>query len=345
MAAMPPLWRVLPMVLLLPLACIAAAPPAPTSQPAAPPATILYLKPDEITPAHVLKLREETSKRLQKSGPPSKPDRIFILPEGFQLKENVEFARDGDEGGRVLAMDIMYPPRSSKPAGGVPILMEITCDNVNRMGSGSLLFCHDALLECAMADRQGGFAVAMVDHPVRPPYKGLDDPMPACVERMKAAVRKLHEIAPELGLNGKIGAIGFSRGAPFAAILAAQGDVQAALVHGNRFDYLDLLPADPMLPRFEKAWGKLAANKQRWAEHGAVEYLTKNAAPMFLDTSDTESPEYRDGLAQLAKHLDQLGVEYVYQVDPDARGHRVSTDPKTLAKIYQFFHQHLDGPP
>ena len=39
----------------------------------------------------------------------------------------------------------------------------------------------------------------------------------------------------------------------------------------------------------------------RWAEHGASYYLPKSAAgvaPMFLNTSDAESAEYRDGLAK-----------------------------------------------
>jgi hypothetical protein len=309
------MWRVLPIVLLL----------STFAQAAEPTATVIHLK-EMPVPSEILKLREQHKDS----------NRFFILPAGFELRENVEFVRDGD---RVLAMDIVYPARSAKSAKPVPVLMEITCDNANRMGSGSLLFCHDTLLESAMA---AGFAVAMVDHPVRPPYKGIDDPMPACVERMRLAVKKLREIGPELGLSRKIGAMGFSRGAPFAAMLAGQGDVQAALVHGNRFDYLDLLPDDPMLARFEKAWGRRDENHDKWAAHGAVQYLTKDAAPMFLNTSNTESAEYRDGLAKFDKQLAKRGIEHVYQVDDDGRGHRVTTDPKTLASIYQFFHKHLD---
>ena len=62
---------------------------------------------------------------------------------------------------------------------------------------------------------------------------------------------------------------------------------------------------------------------------------------MFLNTSDTESPEYRHGLERFAALLKERNVEYVYQVDQDGRGHRVTTDPTTLAKIYDFFHHHL----
>jgi hypothetical protein len=290
--------------------------------------------------ADLLKLRRDIAgkNRTFLEEYPVDPNRLFIIPEGWRLKRGVEFARDGD---RVLAMDIIYP---AYPEHRVPLLMEITCDNVNRMGSSSLMFCHDTLFEGAPL---AGFAAAMVDHPVRPPYKGIDDPMPASLERMKAVTKKIRELSEECNLNGKIGAIGFSRGATFAAMLAAGGreDVQAALVHGNRFDFLNLRADDPMLARFEKAWGPLETNRQRWAEHGAVHYLTNDAAPMMLNTSDTESVEYRDGLEKLAKRLAALGVEHVYSNDADGRGHRVSTDPKTLAAIYDFFCRHLAAAP
>ncbi len=273
---------------------------------------------------------------------------LFILVEGFRLKRDIEFARAGE---RVLGMDVCYPSKPSRP---VPVLMEITCDNVNRMGSFSLLFCHDTLLEGAEA---AGFATAMVDHPVAPPYKGIDDPMPESIFRMKSAVRTLRAFSREAQTSAKIGAIGFSRGGPFAAMLAVSNgrkdlegdgahpdvssDIQAALIHGNRYDYLDLLPTDPMLPRFEKVWGKQGENKDKWASHGAVTYFGQSIAPMFLNTSNAESPEYRDGLAKFEKRLADLGVEHVYQVDEDGRGHRISTDPKTLTKIYDFFAKRL----
>lgn len=286
--------------------------------------------------ADVLKLRQDIAGKEKTLLADRNVDvnRLFIVPEGYRLKRDVEFARDGK---RVLAMDVIYP---SQPKDDVPALMEISCDNVNRMGSASLLFCRDTLLEGGAI---AGFAVAMIDHPVAPPYKGIDDPMPDVMERTIAATHTLRALNRECHLNGKIGAIGFSRGGPIAAMLAAAGNdfVQAALVHGNRYDYLDLLPDDPMLARFEKAWGKREQNRQRWAIHGAVYYLTPDAAPMFLNTSNTESPEFRHGLEKLAARLRELGVEHVYQVDQDGRGHRVTTDRKTLAAIYDFFRKHL----
>ena len=57
--------------------------------------------------------------------------------------------------------------------------------------------------------------------------------------------------------------------------------VQAAMIHGNRYDYLRLRDDDPMLGRFEMAWGKRDANERRWAEHGAAHYLARDAAPVL----------------------------------------------------------------
>lgn len=286
-------------------------------------------------------------------------NRIYLLAEGFRLA-HVDFATDGE---RTLGMDIAYPTKPAKP---VPLLLEFTCDNVNRMGAASLLFCRDTLVDGGM---YAGFAVAMADHPVAPPYKGLDNPMPEAFFRAKQAVLTAEDFAKDHGLASAIGVIGFSRGGPFAAMLAANtGEmsvppgryceapgrivgptkVRAALVHGNRYDYLDLLPKDPMADRFKKSWGDPATQPQNWQLRGAANYLAKdktNIAPMFLNTSAAESPEYRDGLAKFHERLTELGVEHVYQVDDDDRGHRVTTDPKTLTAIYDFFRKHLTEEP
>lgn len=275
---------------------------------------------------------------------------VFILVEGYRLMRDVEFARDKS---RILAMDIQYP---SNPVHPVPALMEITCDNTNRMSCYSLLYCHDTLTDGGMA---AGFAVAMIDHPVPPPYKGIDDPEPQLIYRLKAAVRTLRFTGRQLGFTDQIGAIGFSRGGPMAALLAVTGGrtdlegpgihpdvssrIQAALIHGCRYDYANLDSDDPMLKRFEKVWGPRDQNPTQWDQHGAAYYLTKDTAPMFLNTSDAESKEYRDQLALFNDELTHAGIEHQYQLDVDGRGHHVTSDPKTLAAIYLFFHQHLDN--
>jgi hypothetical protein len=115
------------------------------------------------------------------------------------------------------------------------------------------------------------------------------------------------------------------------------------MAHGGRFDFANLRGDDPMLARYAKAWGPRETSAERWDAHGALHYLGKGepAAPMFLNTSNAESPEFREGLALLAKRLKDAGVECVFTEDADGRGHRVSTDPKTLAAAYAFLAKHL----
>ncbi len=306
----------------------------------------------------VLELRTQIGAKRFLADVKIDPSHIYILAGGFRLKRDVEFYRAGS---RVLAMDIIYP---AKPKTPVPALMEITCDNANRMGNGSMVFCHDTLIE---GGEFAGFAGVMIDHPIAPPYKGLDDPMPLAIAELKSAVRTLRFEGKSLGLSDKIGAIGFSRGSEMAAILAVtngnsslegeappglhkdmSSSVQAALIHGARYDLMAIGADDPMYTRFEKAWGPRETNAEKWMMHGPANYLPKDAdlarrtvAPMFLNTSDKESKEFREGLELFSKRLDSLGVERVSQVDQDGRGHRVSTDPATLTRIYAFFEKNL----
>jgi len=106
--------------------------------------------PKSISPnlnADMLKLRQDIGGKTKSLLTDYKIDlnHVFILLEGFRLERDIKFARDGS---RILAMDVQYPSRPSHP---VPMLMEITCDNANRMGISSLLFCHDTLLDGGMA--------------------------------------------------------------------------------------------------------------------------------------------------------------------------------------------------
>jgi acetyl esterase/lipase len=295
------------------------------------------------------KLRQDiTGKKFLAAGGVD-PAHLYVLPEGCRVKRDVPFYTDA---GHTWAMDIYYPSQPAKP---VPMLMEITCDNANRMGASSLVFCQDTLVEGALL---AGFASAMVDHPVYPSYKGMF-PMPDSLCKMKSAVRTLRAEGKKLALADKIGVIGFSRGSPLAALLAVTGGnkdfevgginadvsstVQAALLHGERYDFMALTAVDSMYNRFETAWGKRADQPQAWDAHSAIRYVSKDSPPMFLNTSDKEEVTYREQLALFEKRLTDKGVEHVFQVDPDGRGHKVTLDPKTLSAIYGFFAKHLGG--
>ena len=272
---------------------------------------------------------------------------LFIVPEGCRLKRDVVFYKDGE---RKLAMDIIYP---SKPAQPVGALIEFSCDNQNRFGNTSLSICSDTLLDAFATE---GFAVAMADHPVAAPYKGLD-PMPDCVWKIKAAVRTLRAEGTKLGLNGKIAPVGFSRGSGMALMLVTTTNmaefenhgetldvssaVQGAVVMSGRFTYLDLLPEDKMLARYAKAWGERETSLEIWRRHGALDYLTNATTPLFLTINCSEAPEALHQMKVLRQRLAELGSDEIFQIDREPRGHKVTLDPEILAGMDAYLKRQL----
>lgn len=272
---------------------------------------------------------------------------IFIVPEGCRLKRDVVFALDGE---RKLAMDIIYP---SQPKKAVGALIEFSCDNQNRFGNSSLSICSDTILDSFATE---GFAVAMADHPVAAPYKGLD-PMPDCARKIKAAVRTLRAEGATLGLNGKIAPVGFSRGSGMALMLVTtegagefegfgahtnvSSAVQGAVVMSGRFTYLDLLPDDKMLPRYAKAWGERETSRDVWRRHGALDYLTKPTLPLFLTINCTESPDALHQIEVLQQRLTTLRSEFFFKMDNEPRGHKVTLDSEVLVPIRDYLKRQL----
>jgi hypothetical protein len=273
---------------------------------------------------------------------------VYIVPEGCRLKRDGAFYQDGE---RTLAMDIIYPSKPKQPVGA---LIEFSCDNQNRLGNTSLSICSDTMLDAFATE---GFAVAMADHPVAAPYKGLDA-MPDCARKIKAAVRTLRAEGAALGLGGKIAAVGFSRGSGVALMLAttagmpefegfgaytnASSAVQGAVVMSGRFTYLDLLPDDKMIPRYIKAWGEREASQNEWHRHGALDYLTKPTLPLFLTINCTEGPDALHQMEVLRNRLTTLGSEFTFRMDNEPRGHKVTLDPEILRAIKDYLKRRLN---
>ena len=272
---------------------------------------------------------------------------IFIVPAGCRLKRDVVFYRDT---GRTLAMDIIYPAQPAQPVGAA---IEFSCDNQNRFGNTSLSICSDTLLDGLATE---GFAVAMADHPVAPPYKGFDA-MPECAWKIKAAVRTLRAEGEQLGFSGKIAPVGFSRGSGMALMLVTtagmaefdqhgehpgvSSDVQGAVVMSGRFTYLNLLPDDKMLPRYTKTWGERDANLEVWRRHGALDYLTNATVPLFLTINCSEAPEALHQMKVLGQRLAELGSNDIFQMDGEPRGHKVTLDPEILAAMNAYLKRQL----
>jgi len=273
---------------------------------------------------------------------------IFIVPEGCRLKRDVLYYPDDQ---RPLFLDIIYPSQPKQPVGA---LIEFSCDNQNRMGNTSLSICSDTILD---AEATEGFAVAMADHPVAPPYKGLDA-MPDCALKIKAAVRTLRSEGAKLGFNGKIAPIGFSRGSGMALMLVTtegltefeghgenQGtnsSVQGAVVMSGRFTYLDLLPGDHMLPRYAAVWGERTNSLETWRRAGALDYLDHATLPLFLSINCSEAPDALHQMTALRKRLAELGSDEIFMMDPVPRGHKVTLVPEILDAMNRYLKDRLN---
>lgn len=309
--------------------------------------------PNSVNPAiypDLIRLREDVRAKRLLADRNVDAARIFIVPAGCRLRRDVVFYRDAN---RTLALDVVYPSRPKTPVGAV---LEFTCDNADRMGNFSLTFCTDATLPAAAID---GLAAAMADHPVAAPYKGLDA-MPESAWKAKAAVRTLRALAPEIGLNGRIVSLGFSRGSGMALLTATTGDsgefephgenpdvcdaVQGAVVMSGRFTYLDLLPEDKMIPRYVKVWGARAENEETWRKHGALDYLRAPTVPLFLTINATESLEALHQMEVLRRRLGELGSPFVYHPESEPRGHKMPIDPTVLEPLRAYLRERLATP-
>ncbi|MBC2605229.1 alpha/beta hydrolase family protein [Pelagicoccus albus] len=274
--------------------------------------------------------------------------RIFILPEGYGLKPDVLYFVNEQ---RPLLMDIAYPLDAD---GSVPCVLEFSCDNTDRMGNFSLAVCRDTLLE---GFATAGYAFAMADHPVPPPYKGLD-PMVDCIPKIKAATRTLRGAGRELGLSDDIAVAGFSRGSGMAlALVTTEGNgsfevkgeypeeddtVQAAIVLSGRFTYLNLLKNDKMWPRYLKAWGESDENPVLWKEQGALDYLEGATKPLFLSINSGEGPDAQHQMSLLRQRLTLWGSPYRYATDSDGLGHKVPLDPVLLESMRDYLRDNLN---
>ncbi|ATC64353.1 hypothetical protein CMV30_10525 [Nibricoccus aquaticus] len=277
--------------------------------------------------------------------------RVYIVPSGHRLKRDLVFFHDDV---RTLALDLIYPSGSAEnPARRTGTVLEFSCDNKDRFGNTSLSICSDTLLDGFATE---GFAVAMADHPVAAPYKGLDA-MPSSAWKIKAAVRTLRAETAALGLSGKIIPVGFSRGSGMALMLLSteglaefeghgehpgvSSAVQGAVILSGRFTYTDLRADDHMIPRYDKAWGTRETALDTWRRHGALEYLGTATSPVFLSINITESPDALHQMTVLRKRLAELGSDDTFMMDREPRGHKVPLDPAILAAMNNYLKRQL----
>lgn len=182
--------------------------------------------------------------------------------------------------------------------------------------------------------------------------------MPECAWKIKAAVRTLRVEGAKLDFNGKIAPVGFSRGSGMALMLVTTkgmvefdghgentngtSEVQGAVVMSGRFSYLDLLPADHMLPRYAAAWGDRTNHLDTWRREGAVDYLSGATLPLFLTINCSEDADAQHQMALLRKRLADFGSDEIFMMDREPRGHKVTLVPEILGAMNEYLKSRLN---
>lgn len=280
-------------------------------------------------------------------------DEVYALPAGYRLARDIEFYRDNQ---KTYRLDVRYPAAG---AGGakVPLIIQIPHNNDARMNMDSIVKYRDSLLEGLMVS---GYAVAVVAHPVAPPYGGIDA-MPDAMYKLKSAVRTLRASASDFGYNAtRFGVMGFSRGSGMAGLLATTGGVaalegdglhldqssavQAALCQAGRFDHRTLMEDGFSAKTFDKYiahFGDPVLHADRWDAASAARWVTADDPPFCLIVGGDDS--YRVGqVRKLHEALLAVGAEHPYIIE-QGRKHLVTENHENIATIGVFFNRVLKG--
>lgn len=322
----------------------------------------------------------------------------YILFEGYRIARNVPYFKDDPtiyntpeqyKTGDNLNMDIIYP---ANPAQTVPVILSfsysnsyatynagkkiLTNENRNQRlkQEYTLAAFNDSFLEGAPAN---GIAWAIADHPKYCPwakgkpvngradtYKSYET-NPDAARKVKSAIRTLRKMSGKLGLSGKIGIFGFSRGSTAGSM--AIGDrkvpdientgfnvgvsdrVQAAALGPGVFDYTQIynMPGDGdanLETRCIWAWGDLSKNYALWQSMGSA-YLvqTSATAPVIFFYNTDDERYYQDQIAHLKAKLDSLHVPTSALINY-GKGHAIPQTGESLSRLYQFFRQYLKPP-
>lgn len=322
----------------------------------------------------------------------------YILFEGYRIARNVPYFKDDPTvyntpaeytSGDSLNMDIIYP---ANPAKAVPVILSfsysnsyatydankktLTDENKNQRlkQEYTLATFNDSFLEGAPAN---GIAWAIADHPKYCPWakgkpvNGRNDTYksyetnPDAARKVRSAVRTLRMMGSKLGLSGKIGIFGFSRGSTAGSM--AIGDkkvpdienagfntgvsdkVQAAALGPGVFDYTRIYNAagdgDATLEtRCAWAWGELSKNYALWQSMGSA-YLVQSSAtaPVIFFYNTDDERYYQDQITHFKAKLDSLHVPTSTLVNY-GKGHAVPQTDASLNQLYQFFRQYLKPP-
>lgn len=319
----------------------------------------------------------------------------YILFEGYRIARNVPYFEDVPTVyntpaeytiGDMLHMDIIYPANAVTK---VPVVLSFSYSNSYATYDADIkeltdahkdfrMFLpytfagfNDSFLEGVPAH---GMAWAIADHPKYCPWgsgkptNGKNDTYksyqvnPDAAQKVKSAIRTLRVKGKELGLSGKIGVYGFSRGSTAGSMaigdktvpefenagfnMGINDEVQAAALGPGVFDYTQIYnvtnDGDSNLEtRCPWAWGSLENNYDLWQSMGAS-YLVESSAtaPVLFFYNTDDAPYYHDQITHFKAKLDALNVPTSTLINYGT-GHAVPQTFEALNKLYDFFKKRL----
>jgi len=322
----------------------------------------------------------------------------YVLFEGYRILRDVSYFKDDPTvynvdthytDGDSLHMDIIYPANTSVT---VPVVLSFSYSNSYPNYDGTALKLtdvykdqrmnlaytlagfNDSFLEGAPAN---GIAWAIADHPkycnwgngkytggANKSYASYET-NPDAAQKVKSAVRTLRALGTGLGLSGKIGIFGFSRGSTAGSLavgdrtvanfenaglyIGTSDDVQVAALGSGVFDYTQIFNTaesdiGTLTTNCPLAWGAMASNLALWQSQGAA-YLaqTSATAPVIFFYNTDDASYYQDQIAQFKSKLDALGVP-TSTITNYGTGHAVPQTSAPLSTVYTFFNKYLTPP-
>lgn len=316
--------------------------------------------------------------------------RCYILFEGYRIERDVSYCLDdptvynypdcyATQPGDSLYMDIVYPANA---AHGVPVILSFSYSNSyagtanegcterykhRRMFLGyTLAMFDDTILEGSPA---AGMAWAIADHPKycdwgrgnpkggRQKDYGAVEISDDAARKVRAAIRTLRHLAPEMGMNGKVALYGFSRGStaaslaigdkPFDEWLTTEGsrfdsgetDIQAAVLGPGIFDYSLMSKSRNEYRHIDTYCHTTPDAQAAWNRQGGARAINAAAAPTLLFFNTDDDPEYSTQAEHLVNLLRKTETPHTLMQDY-GKGHSVPTSPVHISRIYSFLKEH-----
>lgn len=325
--------------------------------------------------------------------------RSYVLFEGYRIARDVSYFKDDPTVynvapqytvGDSLHMDIIYPANASV---AVPVVLSFSYSNSYPNYDGSIMKFtdiykdqrlnlgntlagfNDSFLEGAPAN---GIAWAIADHPkycswgngkpvnaTNNKAYGSYETNPDAAQKVKSAIRTLRVLGSQLGLSGKIGIYGFSRGSTAGSMavgdrtvstfenaglyIGTSDDVQVAALGSGVFDYTQIYNTSEsdvgnLVTNCPLAWGPLSGNNALWQSQGSA-YLAQTvaSAPVIFFYNTDDALYYQDQIQHFKAKLDSLGVPTSTVINYGT-GHAVPQTSTALTTVYNFFSKYLTHP-